>query len=72
MRKDWVKTMYFIMTKERDQTRSDFLGFQEGSSSQAEVIMRETGAGDMVGKGEAGLGADVVSWLGGGPGSHLW
>jgi len=72
MRKDWDKTMHFIMTKERDQTRSGFLGFQEGRSGQAEVIMRETGAGDTVKKGGAGLGADIVYGLGGGPGSHLW
>ena len=51
--------------------RSGFLGFQEGRSGQAEVIMRETGAGDTVKKGGAGLGADIVYGLGGGPGSHL-
>ena len=61
MRKDWDKTMHFIMTKERDQTRSGFLGFHEGRSGQAEVIMRKTGAGDTVGKEGASLGVDIVS-----------
>lgn len=45
--------------------RSGFLGLQKGSSGQAEVTVRETGAGDMVGKGGGGLGAHAVSCLGG-------
>lgn len=57
--------MRFIIKSESGQMRSGFLGLQKGSSGRAEVTVRETGAGDMVGKGGGGLGAHAVSCLGG-------
>ena len=57
--------MHFITKSESGQLRYGFLGLQKGSSGQAEVTVRETGAGDTVGKGGGGLGADAVSCLGG-------
>lgn len=64
MRKDWDKNYALHHDKGKGLNEIRFPRFSKGVSGQAEAIMRETGAGDTVGKGGF-LGADCFGW---GPG----